>query len=42
MTKEEKAICRKYSKRDEHNKVHCFECPLVIDKKAMVCKRNSV
>ena len=39
MTEEEKAICRKYSKRDESGKVHCSDCPLVIDKECCVCKK---
>lgn len=39
MTDKETAICKRYSKRDENGKVHCFECPLVIDKKSCVCKK---
>ena len=48
MTDEEKALCKRYSRRDENGKVHCYKCPLVIDKNACVCKkvledsRNSV
>lgn len=38
MTEEEKAICKKYSARDEEGKVHCNECPLVIDKMSYICK----
>lgn len=41
MTDKEKKICHKYSKRDENGKVHCFECPLVVDKYNMLCKANS-
>ena len=38
MTDEEKMICKKYSARDEEDKVHCMECPLVIDKLSFTCK----
>lgn len=38
MTEEEKAICKQYSARDEEGKVHCMECPLVIDKLSYTCK----
>lgn len=41
LTKEEKEICKKYSERDENNTVHCFECPLVIDRLACICKANA-
>ena len=41
LTKEEKAICDKYSKRDENNKVHCSECPLVISRNDCLCKANA-
>ena len=40
LTKEEKAICKQYSKRDENFKVHCNECPLVINRTWTVCKAN--
>lgn len=40
LTKEDKIICDKYSERDAKGKVHCFECPLVIDEGYMICKRN--
>ena len=39
MTDKEKAICNQYSKRDINGKVHCSDCPLVIDKTACVCKK---
>lgn len=48
MTDKDKALCKRYSRRDKNGKVHCFKCPLVIDKNACVCKkvledsRNSV
>lgn len=41
LTAEEKKICKKYSKRDENNTVHCFECPLVIDMRLCLCKANA-
>lgn len=41
LTKEEKAICDKYRKRDKNNKVHCFECPLVISLRSCLCKANA-
>lgn len=40
MTDEEKAICKKYSARDEEGLVHCNECPLVIDKTSFICKAS--
>jgi hypothetical protein len=39
MDNKEKAICKQYSKRDKNGKVHCSDCPLVIDKTACVCKK---
>lgn len=39
MTDEETALCKRYSRRDENGKVHCYKCPLVIDKNACVCKK---
>lgn len=40
LTIEEQKICDEYRKRDENNTVHCFECPLVVDRIACVCKAN--
>lgn len=40
LTKEEKEICKQYSKRDENFKVHCNECPLVINRTWTLCKAN--
>lgn len=40
LTAEEKAICKEYGKRGEDGRVRCRECPLVIDRRDMVCKRN--
>ena len=41
LTKEEKAICKKFRKRDENNIVHCYECPLVISLRDCLCKANA-
>lgn len=41
LTKEEKAICKKFRKRDENNIVHCYECPLVISQRDCLCKANA-
>ena len=43
MLKSEKQmeICKKYSARDLNGYVHCNDCPLVIDKKYMMCRSNS-
>ena len=30
LTENEKAICKKYSARDEEGLVHCNECPLSV------------
>lgn len=40
LTNEEKEICKQYSKRDENNTVHCYECPLVINRAWTLCKAN--
>lgn len=40
LTKEEKEICKEYSKRDEKGFVHCIECPLTIDKRYALCKKT--
>ena len=40
LTLEEQKICKEYSKRDENNSVHCFECPLVLNIRYCVCKAN--
>lgn len=40
LTNEEKEICKQYSKRDENNTVHCYECPLVINTTWTLCKAN--
>lgn len=37
-TERQKKICTKYRERDENGKVHCFECPLVINPKACECR----
>ena len=38
LTDRQKKICEKYSKRDENNKVHCHECPLVISHAEVTCR----
>ena len=40
LNREEIEICKKYSARDEMYRVHCSECPLVIDHETLTCKRN--
>ena len=40
LTKEENAICRQYGKRDKEGLVHCFECPLALDTRYGICKKN--
>jgi len=40
MTNEEKKICYKYASRDKDGDVHCSECPLIVDKDTMTCKRD--
>lgn len=40
LTEDEKEICRQYGARDDDGTVHCFECPLVIDKREFICKAN--
>lgn len=37
-TDRQKATCAKYSKRDENGRVHCSECPLVIDRDERTCR----
>ena len=40
LTPDEQKICDEYGKRDEYNKVHCYECPLAIDTRYCICKAN--
>lgn len=40
LTKEEEKICRQYGEPDADGKVHCSECPLVIDRRYCLCKAN--
>lgn len=40
-TDKDKAICAKYSTRDENGNVHCNECPLVRVQYDLMCKANS-
>ena len=37
----DKRICAKYGAQDETGHVHCPDCPLVVDKREMMCKANS-
>ena len=41
MTERDKKICAKYSARDENGRVHCPECPLVVDRDGHLCKANA-
>ena len=41
MTEKQKKICTQHSARDESGKVHCCDCPLVVDREAMLCRRNA-
>lgn len=40
LTEEEQKICDLYGEPGAEGKVHCSECPLVIDAKWCVCKAN--
>ena len=40
LSKLEREICKEFGKRREDGKVRCDICPLVIDKRDMVCKKN--
>lgn len=40
LTDAEAEICKKHSAYDGSRKVHCFECPLVIDESGMICYAN--
>lgn len=42
MTEKQKKICTQHSARDESGKVHCCDCPLVLDREMMMCRRNAV
>ena len=37
----EKAICEKYSAKDQNGKVHCSDCPLVVSAAALMCKATA-
>ena len=41
LTKELRAICRKYGARDETGHVHCFECPLMLSWRDHACLANT-
>lgn len=40
LTREEREICDRYSKRDQDGLVHCKECPLNLDARYCICKAN--
>lgn len=40
LTESEKAICKKFRKRDEKGFVHCCDCPLEVDSRYALCKAN--
>lgn len=40
LTREEREICDRYSKRDQVGLVHCKECPLNLDARYCICKAN--
>lgn len=41
LTKEQRAICKKYGARDETGHVHCFECPLMLSWRDHACLANT-
>lgn len=41
MTEKQKKICEKYSKRQPDGLVRCNVCPLVIDRRNLMCRANS-
>ena len=40
LTPREQAICDEYSKRGEDGKVHCVDCPLVVEYLDRICYAN--
>lgn len=40
LTETEQKICDQYGEPDADGKVHCSECPLVIDRRYCLCKAN--
>lgn len=40
LTSEEMDICEQYRKRTDDGLIHCFECPLALDDRYHVCKKN--
>lgn len=42
MTEKQGKICAQYSAQDDSGKVHCCDCPLVVDREMMMCKKNAV
>ena len=41
LTPKEKEICKEYRKRREDGKVSCSECPLILDNRLCLCKKNA-
>ena len=41
LTKTEQKICDKYRQRDNEGRVHCSECPLMMDEQTLICKANA-
>lgn len=40
LTKAEKEICKEYSQKGEDGRCRCAECPLALDRRFCICKRN--
>lgn len=40
LTTEEWIVCREHSKKGKDGKIHCSDCPLVMDKWEATCKAN--
>lgn len=40
LTPEEKEICKEYGKRGADGKVRCSKCPLALDRRLCICKKN--
>lgn len=40
LNKYEKMICKIFSESDKTGHVHCYECPLNIDKRDFICYFN--
>lgn len=40
-TEKDKSICAKFSTPDENGRVHCPECPLMVNAYELMCKANT-